>query len=223
MKGPLITGASEHHIEDKPPPPRERTGQHKWLNERARRSLSSMGKADLELYLSKLAEEKIRNHALSKVDERLEVLGFLLGNVYRHEGKEYTVVRDVATTDLEATSVRVKFQRKGFEELFRSLDECGFDYLLVGWYHSHPGHRCFMSETDIETQRMMFNQPYHGAIVIDPLNQEIEAFRLRGAVVQDLPFAVYWDEYQNPYFGESVRRRRVVSGAKQARTEDEED
>ena len=151
-----------------------------------------------------MAEEKIRNHAMSRLDPRMEIMGLLLGTVYRHDEREYVLVRDVVTTDLDASLVSVRFDRQGFEKLFESLDDIGFDYLIVGWYHSHPGHGCFLSQTDVDTQVSMFNRPFHSALVIDPVNHEIETFKVENGRSQHRPFAVYWDEYQNPYDGESA-------------------
>jgi len=123
----------------------------------------------------------------------------------------YALVRDVVTTDLEASAVRVRFKRGGFEYLFESLDSCGFEYLIVGWYHSHPGHGCFLSTTDIDTQRTMFAGRYHTALVIDPIAQDVRAFYLEGDEVKERPFVIYWDEYQNPYYTRAVRVRKKES------------
>jgi proteasome lid subunit RPN8/RPN11 len=40
--------------------------------------------------------------------------------------------------------------------------------LIVGWYHSHPGLSAFFSETDRQTQRAFFSNPYSVGWVIDP-------------------------------------------------------
>jgi len=211
MNQPQILGGKEQKMKEHEPPPKERRMAHKWLNAKAREEYKAREKHGFEFYLSKMAEEKIRNHATRGAEEKLEVMGLLLGTPYRCNGTEYTLVRDVATTDLDSSSVRVRFSREGFEKLFASLEESGFNYVIIGWYHSHPGHRCFMSPTDVDTQRAMFNKRYHTAIVVDPISKEIEAFYLEGSRIRSRPFAIYWDEYQNPYFGESVKRRRVAS------------
>lgn len=211
MSSPSIVGSKERPIREREPPPKERRTAHKWLNERAKEEYVDLEEKGFELYVSKLAEEKIRNHASGASSARLEVMGLLLGNVFRSNGNEYALVRDVATTDLDSSSVRVRFARDGMERLFASLEDAGFNYLIVGWYHSHPGHRCFMSPTDVETQRGLFNKRYHSAMVIDPISKEIEAFYLEGGKVRSRPFAVYWDEFQNPYFGETVRRKRLAN------------
>jgi len=214
MTSPHILGAKEQGLREREPPPKERSTAHKWLNEKAREEFSLQGEKGFEMYLSKLAEEKIRNHATSASSARLEVMGLLLGNVFRSNGTAYSLIRDVATTDLDSSSVRVRFSRDGMEKLFASLEDAGFNYVVVGWYHSHPGHRCFMSPTDVETQRGLFSKPYHSAIVVDPISKEIDAFYLENGKVRSRPFAVYWDEFQNPYYGETVKRKRLAGDSK---------
>lgn len=39
---------------------------------------------------------------------------------------------------------------------------------IVGWYHSHPGLSAFFSDTDRQTQRAFFSNPYSIGWVIDP-------------------------------------------------------
>jgi hypothetical protein len=92
----------------------------------------------LACYVNKHAEAKMRNHALSMRDKTIEVMGLMLGEVRTWKGREYVLVRDVVTSDLDATSVSVKFDSSGFEKLFEKLDDAGFDYVIVGWYHSTP-------------------------------------------------------------------------------------
>ena len=48
----------------------------------------------------------------------------------------------------------------------------------MGWYHSHPGHTCFMSGTDVLTQQRMFKLPYQHAFVIDQVNNDMKCFIL---------------------------------------------
>jgi proteasome lid subunit RPN8/RPN11 len=176
---------------------------HLWLNEKTKKKVNNEIKKDcvLDLYVSKRAEAKMRNHALSYRREKKEVMGFILGDFRKWGGRTYAIARDIVTTDLDATNVSVRFDRGGFEKLFAGLDECGFDYVIVGWYHSHPGHGCFMSDTDIETQKKMFNTPWHFAIVIDPVKFDVAAFALRNEKLENLIFAIYWRDFDDPYGG----------------------
>jgi len=132
----------------------------------------------VDLYISRTAAKKMLTHCLSKAEERLEVMGLLIGDVREWKGKLYTIVTDTVTTETESTAIHVQFSKDAFGELMKELDKIKFDYILVGWYHSHPGHTSFLSVTDLETQRKQFNKPYQVALVIDPINKEMKAFKL---------------------------------------------
>jgi proteasome lid subunit RPN8/RPN11 len=196
MARPRIVGETKRAIEEREPPQAAILRPHDWLTEDSlsafEESLSSG--MPFGLYLSDLAEHKIRSHAMKDAPRRLEVMGFLLGDVRSWKGFVYTVVRDVGTTGLRSSSSKVKFDPDGLPSLFHQLDVSGFDYVLVGWYHSHPGHTCFLSRTDLLTQRSMFNEPYHVALVIDPVNRDLKTFRLAGDGYAEMPFALFRDE-----------------------------
>lgn len=188
-------------------PPGDGVRPHPWLSDESliayRRSERS--KKPFRLYLSSVAEAKIKEHALAMAPKRLEVMGFMLGEVLSWRKSEYSVVRDVATTELRSTASKVRFDPDAFPKLFVGLDGSGFDYVLVGWYHSHPGHTCFLSRTDLETQREMFREAYHSALVIDPINEDVKVFRLTGAGYEEMPFAVFDQAEQK----KPVRKRRL--------------
>ncbi len=184
-------------------PPPKRAGAHLWLSEGELELLNRQidGDSVLPAYISKRAEAKVRNHALSQRENQIEVMGLLLGEVRRWKESEYLLIRDAITTGLDATSVSVRFEREGFTGLFERLDDTDFDYVIVGWYHSHPGYGCFLSDTDIDTQTRMFVSPQHLAIVIDPINLDIRAFRVREMEQVPVDFVVYWEEFDDPYGG----------------------
>ncbi|MFO7619590.1 MAG: hypothetical protein R6W91_08095 [Thermoplasmata archaeon] len=183
--------------------PPENATPHLWAQpeKKVMLNLDLAGGKILAGYINKHAEAKMRNHALSMRGKDIEVMGLMLGEVRTWKGRSYVMVRDVITSDLDATSVSVKFDSSGFERLFEKLDDAGFDYVIVGWYHSHPGYGCFMSETDLATHMGSFVSPYQLAMVIDPKSFEMAAFGVKAgkAVAED--FAVYWDEYDDPYGG----------------------
>ena len=194
---------SETRKEPKKIAPPGNARPHLWISlvKKEMLELDLAGGKVLACYVNKHAEAKMRNHALSMRDKTIEVMGLMLGEVRTWKGKDYVVVRDVVTSDLDATSVSVKFDSSGMEKLFEKLDDAGFDYVIVGWYHSHPGYGCFMSDTDIATHSGGFVSPYQIAMVIDPKNFEIAAFRMKDGKAINEDFAVYWDEYDDPYGG----------------------
>lgn len=188
-------------------PPSDGIRPHPWLSAE---SLAAYKKAErskkpFRLYISSVAERKIREHALGEAPRRLEVMGFMLGEVASWHKSTYSVVRDVATTELRSSASKVRFDPNAFPKLFVGLDGSGFDYVLVGWYHSHPGHTCFLSRTDLETQRSMFREAYHSALVVDPINEDVKAFRLSGDGYEEIQFAVF--DHTTP--GRPARKRRL--------------
>ncbi len=185
---------------ESPPPPGDRLSNHSWFTERMKEAYRQ-NRSRLPLYVQRTAEEKMRNHAMAGLSRSEEVMGLMLGGSFVWEGRGFAIVRDVVTTELEASLSRVRFHEEGFEGLFESLDDLDFEYSIVGWYHSHPGIGCFMSETDVRTQDAAFNLPHHSAIVLDPVRRELEAYRLREGKVELRPMGVYWDLYQDPYRG----------------------
>lgn len=211
MKTPRILNAESIEIEERAAPPLERIKPHKWLSEEDLREYSTQERNGFELYVSRIAEEKMRNHSIRYAGEQKEAMGLLLGWVYKENGRIYSLVKDIVTTDLESTFVNVRFDRGAFEKLFQALEDAGFNYIVTGWYHSHPGHGCFMSSTDLYTQRTYFGDRAHSAIVIDPMNREIKAFYLEGKRIKNRIFAIYWDEYENPYYGTCVRKKVIKS------------
>jgi len=193
---PRIVRETRRPIEEKEPPEYSALSPHDWLSGDSIALYTEVVESGkpFDVYLSTTAEKKIRSQAEKEAPRRLEVMGFLLGEVREWKCHKYAVVRDIVTTELKSSSSKVRFDPEGFPKLFGNLDESGFDYVLVGWYHSHPGHTCFLSRTDLETQRRMFDQPYHTAIVIDPINQDMKAFRLSGNGYDEVSFAIFEGE-----------------------------
>ncbi len=132
----------------------------------------------VDVYMTQNVVEKIVAHCILYADRKLECMGFMLGDRFKWGEKEYAVVKDVVTTDLDTTAVSVRFKREGFAKLFAQLEKLDYDYIIVGWYHSHPGYSCFLSDTDIETQRRMFKNPHQAAVVCDPVRMELKAFKM---------------------------------------------
>jgi len=107
-----------------------------------------------------------------------EAIGFLVGKDYRWLGKKYVEVVGSIRGKTKASEVRVEFDDGVMGEIVTELRQRYPGQLVVGWYHSHPGYGCFMSPTDIETQKSCFREPYHVALVVDPLQELIEFFKL---------------------------------------------
>lgn len=142
------------------------------------------------LYISAPAFRLMVERSEADAQDRRETMGLLAGTLYRWKGETYGVVRDAVTGGLAADAVSVRFteDRAGLTD---ALDELGYDYVLLGWYHSHPGYSCFLSETDIATSTRMFNAPHHRAVVIDPLERDVRSFKVVDGKAVDTPWAIF--------------------------------
>ncbi len=67
MTLPRIIGSTERKAQNKAPPEKERIGHHKWLTNASLERYKESEQIGFDLYISKLAEEKLRNHALSRL------------------------------------------------------------------------------------------------------------------------------------------------------------
>lgn len=80
-----------------------------------------------------------------------EVMGLMLGEV--HDDFTITVL-DVFSMPQTGTTISVESVDPVYTLNFMEmLKQTGRDEVCVGWYHSHPGWGCFLSGTDIETQK----------------------------------------------------------------------
>ncbi|XP_001604588.1 26S proteasome non-ATPase regulatory subunit 14-like [Nasonia vitripennis] len=133
-----------------------------------------------QVYISSLALMKMLKHGRAGVP--LEVMGLLLGEFI----DDYTVrVVDVFAMPQTGTGVSVEAVDPVFQaEMLQMLKQTGRPEMVVGWYHSHPGFGCWLSNIDISTQQSFEALSKRAiAVVIDPIQSVkgkvvIDAFRL---------------------------------------------
>jgi proteasome lid subunit RPN8/RPN11 len=118
-------------------------------------------------------------------------MGFLVGQAFSWQGREYAVVEEYLTSENDATSVSVRFSRRALEDLSQRIPK---GKVIVGWAHSHPGYGCFLSNTDLGTQGF-FSENFHFALVADPTKKERGAmlkrvFKIFLGEQRERPFAV---------------------------------
>ena len=140
------------------------------------------------VYIYKDVLEKIKK--LCK-KAKLEIIGYLIGNIYKWSDKKYIVIEDqlfiigAIHSDKYSTSqiegVAGKYEKK-FQKLKRKKNN--EELRIVGWWHSHPGFGCFLSRTDLHTQEFFFPESYQVALVVDPIKDELEFFTLDSKIDQ---------------------------------------
>jgi len=142
------------------------------------------------LFVSKESARIMLDHCYEKGKVK-EVMGLMIGETFKYNEEIFSLVKNIVTSDLDATEVNVKFD--SFDKLFDQLDQIDYDYQIIGWYHSHPDYSSFMSPTDADTQARMFKHAYQYAVVIDPIRYDMNAFisdLSRKSKVREKPFAI---------------------------------
>ncbi len=120
-----------------------------------------------------------QSHCQKAAGEKLEAMGLLAGTAAKWQGKPYAVIDEYITAENDATSVSVRFGRGAFAALAEKVNEArSKGKLVVGWAHCHPDYGCFLSSTDVRTQRQYFAEEFNIALVIDPVRNEKKVFKL---------------------------------------------
>jgi len=112
----------------------------------------------------------------------MEVMGLMLGEFV----DDYTVrCIDVFAMPQSGTGVSVEAVDPVFQtKMLDMLKLTGRPEMVVGWYHSHPGFGCWLSNVDVNTQQSFESLNKRAvAVVIDPIQSVkgkvvIDAFRL---------------------------------------------
>jgi proteasome lid subunit RPN8/RPN11 len=128
-------------------------------------------------------EQTIEEIKILCSSSKLEIFGYLIGNILKWQGKIYTIIEEslfllgaiysdkTHTSQIEGTAglYQKKFQRIKKKRKNDNLR-------IMGWWHSHPNLGCFLSSTDLLTQKYFFPKEYQVALVIDPIRNEFEFF-----------------------------------------------
>lgn len=128
---------------------------------------------EYDIYIIEEAARKAEQHCSEAAKQGLEGMGLLLGKPFKANGKIKVFISEYITSKNNATAISVKFNPDSFRELSQQMSH---EKIVVAWSHSHPGYGCFLSSTDVNTQRKYFNEPYHYALVIDPLKKNSLGF-----------------------------------------------
>lgn len=132
------------------------------------------------LQISSLALLKMLKHGRAGVP--MEVMGLMLGEFV----DEFTIkVVDVFSMPQSGTGVTVEAVDPVFQtQMMDALTVTGRNETVVGWYHSHPGFGCWLSNVDMNTQSAFEQLNKRAvAVVIDPIQSVkgkvvLDAFRL---------------------------------------------
>jgi proteasome lid subunit RPN8/RPN11 len=105
-----------------------------------------MPKIDVEI--SPLTFAKIIDWTSSNTER--EIGGYLVGKII----KDKVMITDAIYATADSNPTFVSFDNMLQFKIIEELEKKGSDNTILGWYHTHPGLGCFMSGTDIATQKI---------------------------------------------------------------------
>lgn len=134
--------------------------------------------SDPNIILTQSAVTQIQRHCESNL--RVELGGVLLGVAYNHGGQVYVEVKAaIPAKSTENGPVHFTFTADAWSQLH--VDRAAYpDLVIVGWFHTHPDLGVFFSADDEVVQQAAFTQPWHVALVVDPVNNNASFFGWRG-------------------------------------------
>lgn len=108
------------------------------------------------------------------IDKTKESGGVLVGNAYKtsEDVLFIHITGYIVAEHTEATVTRLKFTHETWETINRKLESEYPEKIILGWFHSHPGHTVFMSEYDVFIQNNFFDLEFMTAYVFDPVFNE---------------------------------------------------
>lgn len=126
----------------------------------------------------------ITQHVMSSIESHVtkentrEVGGVLLGGFYRTDNGSYVEITDfIEATSALGTDVSLTFTHEAWEQINTEQAKRCPDLQIVGWYHSHPALGVFMSKEDEFIHSNFFTEPWHMAIVVDPVYHNWGCFK----------------------------------------------
>ncbi|SVB70639.1 uncharacterized protein METZ01_LOCUS223493, partial [marine metagenome] len=117
----------------------------------------------------------------SQTDRDNEVGGFLLGEVHWLPNQDIPIVwidSTIRATHTNATSTRLEFTSDTWIAFHQEREErFGDKKIILGWYHTHPGHGIFLSSYDTFIHENFYANQQQVALVVDPIRHESGFFK----------------------------------------------
>lgn len=158
--------------------------------------------------------QTMERQALS--DKEREIGGVLLGGFYRNDEGSFVEITDyVEATSARGTDVSLTFTHDTWESIHAKIAQRDDDTLqIVGWYHSHPGLGVFLSKDDEFIHASYFSDPWHVAIVHDPIYTNWGCFKWSdGELERTGGFYIYADKGHGKQLRDYVKKQLAMRQA----------
>jgi len=133
------------------------------------------------LYMGRAIASTVEAELKEAANVGVEAMGLLLGDQFEDAaGKVYSLAAAAVTAPQQATGTHVRWAPDAMADLAGELDAANFDFVIVGFYHSHLRAACVPSTIDLDNQRRYFASPHQVSWILDPLGEVAAAYRLEG-------------------------------------------
>jgi proteasome lid subunit RPN8/RPN11 len=140
-------------------------------------SATSAARGEVDVWIAPAVDRQVLAHLrLRDVEQGGLLVGRAFGDPATGQLAHVRVTGCAPAEDAEGTAFSLRMGSRVWQAAQALL---GADDLIVGWYHSHPGLSAFFSDTDRQTQRAFFSNPYSIGWVMDPTDGD-EALFLGG-------------------------------------------
>lgn len=132
----------------------------------------------IPVYIAEKVLRAVERHAAAVKDT--EVGGVLLGGFYRTDKGSFVEITDfIEARQADGSDTSLTFTHETWEHINAEQARRGPASQIVGWYHSHPGLGVFMSREDEFIHSSYFADPWHVALVVDPIYHNWGCFKWR--------------------------------------------
>ena len=138
------------------------------------------------IYVRESVLEQILEY--SEQDVSRELGGFLLGGYHLDETPYVEIRYFLEAVDARSDAASLTFTHETWASMTRDATQRFPDELIVGWHHTHPQLRVFLSGYDLFIHRHFFKKPWQVAMVVDPVLQEFGFFQWSGNQIVDCGF-----------------------------------
>ena len=113
---------------------------------------------------------KIVDHAVRGGDR--EICGYMTGYIkdgifYVLDAVEIPIIGSQSRVEIAGTMGDVAHEYTA--KMLDCMEKVSREHQYVGWYHSHPGFNCYLSNVDVNTQKQLQNiYKVFFALVVDP-------------------------------------------------------
>lgn len=130
--------------------------------------------AEPNVVVTQAAVRQIQAHCQSNLGA--EVGGVLLGEAYQYNNQIYVeIAAAIPAINADHGPVHFTFTADVWRQIHRDREQYP-DLDVVGWFHTHPDLGVFFSADDEVVHAAAFTQPWHVALVVDPVRHEASFF-----------------------------------------------